>query len=497
MLGLSIRCWPLLMDLADCTSGACQALLAVAFPFHMIVCSESTILHCGDSLKKVLPCTQDANRRLFDCFTMQQPVGVLDMSDVSQLPGRLCVLRSIEKPSLLLRGQVVKTTNSGSIVFLVEPWVNDVSTLRATGLSLDDFPLHSPINDYLELVESQQSALRDSHRLSEELGVLNLELEERVQRRTQALEKNTQALLESKQILEQEMNERERVEIELRHAHKLEAVGQLAAGIAHEINTPMQFIGSSVQFLKNAFKNLAEVSEHLENCVALIEGHDNDVARFNKILQDADLDYVRDRVPKAIDRTLEGITRVSQIVGAMNEFSHPDKQEKSPTDINRALDTTIIVATNEYKYVATLEKRFETIPDIDGHLGDLNQVFLNLIINAAHAISEKGNERGLIVVSTAQEGDFVKISISDSGAGIPKAVQHRIFDPFFTTKEVGRGTGQGLAISHKIVVENHGGQLSFDSVVGQGTTFHVVLPICAASLSEKRSLNAITRDLAA
>ena len=200
------------------------------------------------------------------------------------------------------------------------------------------------------------------------------------------------------------------------------------------------------------------------------------MARFE---DEADLDYTKENVPEAILRARDGVSRIATIVGAMKEFAHPDTRQKTSSDLNRAIETTLIIARNEYKYVAEVETELGELPLVSCHIGDLNQVFLNLIVNAAHAIADlvkDSDNKGRITVRTAHEGDRVRIEIADTGCGIPDEIRDRIFDPFFTTKVVGRGSGQGLAIARSIVVDKHGGTLGFTSEVGKGTTFTVVLP---------------------
>lgn len=262
--------------------------------------------------------------------------------------------------------------------------------------------------------------------------------------------------------LDTEHKERERMEVELRLAQKLEAVGQLAAGIAHEINTPMQYIGDSVQFLRQAFEDLLAAFEKANRCteaLGIAGGHDKLVEEAAEAADIADYEYLLEQGPRAFQRTLEGVERVSSIVRAMRDFAHPDQKEMSPADLNRALQSAVIVSRNEYKYVADIETEFDEIPPIPCHLGEINQVFLNLIVNAAHAIEEKvrgTDARGAIRIRTAREAGRVRITIADTGNGIPGEIQNRVFDPFFTTKPAGKGTGQGLAISRSIVVDKHG-----------------------------------------
>ncbi len=274
-----------------------------------------------------------------------------------------------------------------------------------------------------------------------------------------------------------------RLELELRHAQKLEAVGQLAAGIAHEINTPAQFVGDNLAFLAESFREAQRVLSAYRGALPTLAAAPGGEALAQSIAQaeqEADLAYIEENAPAAFERAKEGISRISTLVSAMKEFAHPDRREKDLADLNRALRTTLTIARNETKYVADVEEELGDLPPVKCHLSDINQVFLNLLVNAAHAIGEvvaKTGGRGRIRVQTARQGDSVRISIEDTGCGIREEIRDRVFDPFFTTKPVGKGTGQGLAIARSIVVDKHGGTLSFESEVGRGTTFTLVLPV--------------------
>ncbi|MDB5312818.1 MAG: putative Signal transduction histidine kinase [Gemmataceae bacterium] len=273
-----------------------------------------------------------------------------------------------------------------------------------------------------------------------------------------------------------DLTERKQLEEQLKQAQKLESIGQLAAGVAHEINTPVQYIGDNTNFLAGAFRDLGAV-------LALYRAAGDDPARWREAdreAAEADLDYLLDEAPRAIAQTLDGVRHVARIVQAMKEFAHPGMEEKVPVDLNHAVETVITVARNEWKYVADLETDLDPVlPAVPGLPGELNQVLLNLLVNAAHAVQAAGRssaDKGRITITTRPAAGGVEVSVADTGCGIPEAIRHRVFDPFFTTKPVGRGTGQGLAIAHAVVVQRHGGTISLESELGRGTTFVVRLP---------------------
>jgi PAS domain S-box-containing protein len=300
-------------------------------------------------------------------------------------------------------------------------------------------------------------------------------------KRTESLKKQ-----ELQDKLVAEMEERERMVIELQLAQKLESVGRLAAGIAHEINTPIQYVGDSLHFLRSAFEDLDSLLESSWRAAADTPESPERAAYERAVAQLAEkyeLAYLRVEVPKAFARTFDGVERVTNIVKAMKEFAHPDENEQNPVDLKHALATTLLVASNEYKYVARVSTEFGELPEVVCNVGELNQVFLNLVVNAAHAIKDAGRDvdTGEIKISLAAEGEDAVIRVTDNGCGVPPENLSKLYDPFFTTKEVGRGTGQGLAITHSIVVDKHGGEISAASEVGVGTEFTVRLPIAGRS----------------
>ncbi len=253
---------------------------------------------------------------------------------------------------------------------------------------------------------------------------------------------------------------------QLAQAQKLQSVGQLAAGIAHEINTPIQYIGDNGKFLQEAFQDLIRLSEAPENAGRPAEGA---------------LDFLKREVPRAASELLEGVHQVARIVRAMKEFSHPGAIETSAADLNRAIENTIVVSRNEWKQVAEVTTDLDPeLPPVPCVVGEFNQVMLNLIVNAAHAIADEVKESGrvgTIHISTRQRDEMAEIRVSDTGGGIPEAIRTQVFDPFFTTKPVGKGTGQGLAIAYAVIVQKHNGRIRFESQPGRGTTFIIQLPL--------------------
>jgi signal transduction histidine kinase len=271
-----------------------------------------------------------------------------------------------------------------------------------------------------------------------------------------------------------DITELKEMEHQLASAQRLESIGQLAAGVAHEINTPIQYVNDSVYFIREGVQELLEYMRRAPPCAAAAPN--------------SELTYLQDNLPQALDRAIEGLGRVSEIVRSMKEFSHPDQHEMAPIDLNRAIQSTLTVARNEYKYVATIVLELGELPPVVCFGSQINQVVLNLIVNAAHAIADrvKGtDETGVITLKTHQEGSDVLISVSDTGSGIPESIRDRVFEPFFTTKDVGRGTGQGLTMVRNCVVKSHHGTVSFQTAIGIGTTFFVRLPIESVACAEE------------
>lgn len=284
-----------------------------------------------------------------------------------------------------------------------------------------------------------------------------------------------------------DMTERRQLELQLRQAQRLESIGQLAAGVAHEVNTPTQFIADNTHFLVDAWARVGRVLERYRALAAGAAAHP-ECAEWVKAAAAAesveDLAYLQTEIPRALQQSLEGLSRVSRIVCALKEFAHPSAPQLTPSDLNRIVERALVVSRYEWKYVAEAVTALDdTLPPVPCVVDELNQVLLNLIINAAHAIGDvlkpRQESRGTITIRTRREGAWAVIEVEDTGTGIAPEIRERIFEPFFTTKPVGKGSGQGLALAHASIVKHHHGRIELASEPGRGSTFILRLPLDA------------------
>lgn len=284
-----------------------------------------------------------------------------------------------------------------------------------------------------------------------------------------------------------DITSRKELQAQLSHVQKLESIGELAAGIAHEINTPTQYVGDNTRFLQDAFKELDQaqtaIMQYINTVKQSPQANNEPFAQLVEKLESLDMDFLHDEIPTAITQTLDGIDRVAEIVRSMKNFAHPGTETKQLNDINKSIQSTCVVSRNVWKYVSKLDLQLDPqLPMVNCTPGEINQVILNLIVNAAHAIEDKqkitgDDSLGLITIHTRVVESSVCIEITDTGNGIPESIRQRIYDPFTTTKQVGRGTGQGLAIARTVIVDKHQGKISFQTQEGVGTTFSILLPI--------------------
>jgi len=268
------------------------------------------------------------------------------------------------------------------------------------------------------------------------------------------------------------LNDRlEQARRQLLQSEKLAAIGQLAAGVAHEINNPVGYVYSNLQSLETYLTDLFRLTDALDTADSLDS--------LKAIKQNIDYEFVREDLRDLLAESREGIERVKTIISAMKDFSHIEEEEFKPADIQRGIETTLNVVNNELKYKAAVVRDFAELPPVECIISQINQVVMNLLVNAAHAIDDFGE----ITIRTRSEADTVVIEIEDTGRGISQENINRIFEPFFTTKPIGKGTGLGLSLSFNIV-EKHNGQIRVDSTIGKGTCFRITLPVNQSTVPE-------------
>jgi PAS domain S-box-containing protein len=284
--------------------------------------------------------------------------------------------------------------------------------------------------------------------------------------------------------LKEDEKEKERLKIELSQSQKLQSIGTLAAGIAHEINSPLQFTNDNIDFIANSYKEIIKLVSTYKSLMMSChtdqdkENAKNTIAGLEKKIN---LEFLTSEMPEALDQTKDGIARIRKIVNAMKQYSNLNLEEKKAADINKTLENAQIITRNEWKYHAEIINQFDTeLPFCECYEPELNQVFMNLIVNAAHAtkdaVDQKLIEKGIITIKTSHEEGIIFVAVSDNGTGIPEKIRDKVYDPFFTTKDVGKGTGQGLSIAHKAIVDRHGGKIRFETEENKGTTFYIEIP---------------------
>ena len=365
----------------------------------------------------------------------------------------------------------------------IELPVEDTATTRHIAQLERKLAAREKVNAALiDRIERRDASLGSSLAAIEQ----NLALERLVENKTRELDTEQRELRRT-------LADLQKTQALLLQAQKMESIGQLAAGMAHEINTPIQYVTDNVKFVRRCFDPVMTVADLILEIVAEWRDGGNaqdKIAECDALLKRLKFDYIKRNVPAALEQSLEGLQRVASIVTAMKGFSHPSTGAMEPADLGEVVKLATTVARNEWKYVADLDIRIDpNLPEVPCLRDEIGQVVLNLVVNAAHAVSDVvkaggGEEKGRISIVVQRVDDSAEIRVQDTGGGIPEAIRGRVFDPFFTTKPVGRGTGQGLAISYVTVVEKHRGQIRFETELGQGTTFIVRLPLEADTTQE-------------
>ncbi|WP_026731009.1 sensor histidine kinase [Fischerella sp. PCC 9605] len=471
-------------------------LFTKAFPFHFVFNRQREILQAGAVLERI-SCEQIIGSKIEQYFQINRPKVTVEFDAIKKQTHALFILEFLRN-GMQLKGQMVYQPEEELIFFLCSPWITDAANLIPLNIKLKDFAIHDPIVDFLFLLQAKNSALADAEKLTTELTKQRAELQ-----RALAIQENLAKVAEEQaQKLEQSLRELRHTQAQLIQAEKMSSLGQLVAGIAHEINNPVNFIYANLDYVEQYTQDLFK----LLNLYKTFNCHI--VPKIQEYIRKNELDYILEDLPKTINSMKIGAERIRDIVLSLRNFSRLDEAEVKRVNLHEGIESTLLILQNRFKAKGDkpgieIVKNYGNLPLIECYPGQINQVFMNIISNAIDAIESNNikdysigiqdNFNTITITTEVLETSYIAIRIADNGPGMTEAVKAKLFDPFFTTKPVGKGTGLGLSISYQIVVEKHGGKLTCVSEPGQGSEFCIEIPISVdrQTVNDIRSLSCV------
>ncbi|MFN6566163.1 ATP-binding protein [Dendronalium sp. ChiSLP03b] len=451
-----------------------------AFPFHIVFNRERKILQVGEVLQRVHP-EPLLGKLIEQHFQIKRPNIQIDFTAIAKRLDSLFLFESLDN-GILLKGQMMYIPEQDVMLFLCSVWVNDLTAISDYNLKLKDFAMHDQTVDLIFTIKAKNNALEDIKKLTDELIQRQSELEKALQvQESLAKIAATQA-----QDLEQALKELQQTQSQLIQTEKMSSLGQLLAGVGHEINNPVNFI----------YGNLKYINEYTQNLLSLIKLYQKiyqqDSIQIQALLNTFDLEFIIEDLPKILSSMEFGASRICEIVKTLRNFSRLDRAEMKLVDIHEGIDSTLLIlqhrlqAKSQQQSIEVI-KEYSDIPLVECYAGQMNQVFMNILNNAIDALHQHDQNRSqeeiqqnpsrIIIRTQVQNRQRLLISIKDNGSGITEKVRTKLFDPFFTTKPVGKGTGLGLSISYQIVVDKHGGKLECISTPKEGAEFVIEIPL--------------------